>query len=93
MEASEDLWLPLAMERILAPGDRYRRQISLLGRLKPGVSMDQALVEMAVLYESTLDEDAWISGNPYIPKFKFEWSLPAQVDRSCARTLESHFSL
>jgi hypothetical protein len=66
VEASQDLWLPLTMEPVIAPGDRDRRQISLLGRLKPGVSMNQARAEMAVLYESTLDEDARISGNPYI---------------------------
>jgi putative ABC transport system permease protein len=74
VEASQDLWLPLAMEPVIAPDDRDRRQISLLGRLKPGVSMDQALAEMAVLYESTLDEDA--------RKFEME---PAGAGRSVLR--------
>jgi predicted permease len=84
VEASRDLWLPLAMEPVMAPSDRDRRQISLLGRLTPGVSMNQARAEMAVLYESTLDEDARISGNPYIRKNKFEME-PAGAGLSILR--------
>ena len=84
VETSQDLWLPLAMEPAMAPSDRDRRQISLLGRLKPGVSMEQARAEMAVLYESTLDEDARVSGNPYIRKFKFEME-PAGAGLSILR--------
>jgi predicted permease len=72
VEASQDLWLPLAMEPVIALKDRDRWQISLLARLKPGVTMEQARAEMAVLFESTLDEEARVSGNPYIRKFKFE---------------------
>jgi predicted permease len=84
VEARQDLWLLLAMEPIIAPSDRDRRQISLLGRLKPGVSMEQARAEMAPLYESTLDEDARVSGNPYIRKFKFEME-PAGAGLSVLR--------
>ena len=83
VEARQDLWLPLAMEPVIAPKDRDRK-ISLLGRLKPGVSMEQARVEMAALYESTLDEDARVSGNPYIRKFKFEME-PAGTGLSILR--------
>ena len=84
VEASQDLWLPLAMEPVIAPKDRERRQIALLGRLKPGVSMEQARAEMAALYEATLDEDARVSGNPYIRKFKFEME-PAGAGLSILR--------
>ena len=84
VEASQDLWLPLAMEPVIIPGDRDRRQVSLLGRLKPGVSMNQARAEIAMLYESTLDEDARISGNPYIRKNKFEME-PAGAGLSILR--------
>jgi predicted permease len=72
VEASQDLWLPLAMEPVVIPSGPGRRWVALVGRLKPGVSMEQARAEMAVLYESTLDEDARTTGNPYIRKFKFE---------------------
>jgi hypothetical protein len=51
VEVSQDLWLPLAMEPVIFLRDRDRRQIALLGRLKPGVSMEQARAEMAVLYD------------------------------------------
>jgi predicted permease len=84
VEASQDLWLPLAMEPVITPSDRDRRQISLMGRLKPGVSMEQARAEMAVLYESTLDDDARVSGNPYIRKLKFEME-PAGAGLSILR--------
>ena len=84
VEASQDLWLPLALQPLIAPSDRGRTQISLFGRLKPGVSVEQARTEMAVLYESTLDEDARVSGNPYIRKFKFEME-PAGAGLSVLR--------
>ena len=46
-----------------SPGPRPRSDLGwgslwLVGRLKPGVSISQAQAEMAVLYESTLDEQA-----------------------------------
>ena len=44
----------------------------LVGRLKPGVSINQAQAEMAVLYESTLDEQAKATNNPFIRKMKLE---------------------
>ena len=84
VETSQDLWLPLAMEPVFVPSDHGRTQISLFGRLKPGVSMEQARTEMAGLYESTLDEDARVSGNPYIRKFKFEME-PAGAGLSVLR--------
>ena len=84
VESSRELWLPLAMEPVISPRDRDHSQISLFGRLKPGVSMEQARTEMAALYESTLDEDARVSGNPYIRKNKFEME-PAGAGLSVLR--------
>ncbi len=72
VEARQDIWLPLAMEALLVPASREGGEIALLARLKPNVSMETARAEMAVLYESTLDEDTRVSGNPYIRKFNFE---------------------
>jgi predicted permease len=84
VETRQDLWLPLTMERVIVPSNREREQIALIGRLKRGVSMEQACAEMAVLYESTLDEDARVSGNPYVRKFKFEM-VPAGAGLSILR--------
>jgi predicted permease len=84
IEARQDLWLPLALERIVAPSEPGHGSIALLGRLKPGVSLEQARAEIAVLYESTLDEEARTTGNPYIRKFKFEM-VPAGAGLSSLR--------
>jgi predicted permease len=84
VEAAQDLWLPLAMEPVVSPNDRGRTQISLFGHLKTGVSIPQARAEMAALYESTLDDDARISGNPYIRENKFEME-PAAAGLSVLR--------
>jgi predicted permease len=75
-EATQDFWLPLA---IAPPALRssYGGSLWLVGRLKPGVSMEQARAEMAVLYESTLDEQARITNNPYLRKMKFEMESAA----------------
>jgi len=70
-EASQDFWLPLA---IAPPALRSSHEgwLWLVGRLKPRVSLEQARAEMAMLYESTLDEQATITNNPYLRKMKFE---------------------
>jgi putative ABC transport system permease protein len=75
-EATQDFWLPLAMAPpALRSG--YGGSLWLVGRMKPGVSMEQARAEMAVLYESTLDEQARITNNPYLRKMKFEMESAA----------------
>ena len=86
VELTQDLWLPLAMAPVLFPSAQSSGSIdiSLFGRLKPGVSLEEARAEMAVLYESTLDEQARITGNPYVRKFKFEME-PAGVGLSILR--------
>jgi predicted permease len=69
-EGSQDFWLPLAF----APPALRSSQgwLWLVGRLKPRVSLAQARAEMTVLYESTLDEQATITNNPFLRKMKFE---------------------
>jgi len=84
IEAPEDLWIPLSMEPVIIPSTPERRSVALVGRLKPGASLEQARAEMAVLYESTLDEDARTTGNPYLRKFKFEME-PAAAGHSFLR--------
>ena len=75
VESSQQVWLPLAMESVIHhPSSRSSAGmwLSLVGRLKPGVSIEQAHAEMAVLYESTLDEQARVTNNPFLRKMKFE---------------------
>jgi putative ABC transport system permease protein len=49
-----DVWIPLAMQRSIAPGSNYlqgrdNRWIELRGRLKPGVSREQAAAALNVV--------------------------------------------
>ncbi len=46
--------------------------ISLIGRLKPGVSMEQASAEMRVLFQFTIDEISRNSKDPLWHKLQFE---------------------
>ncbi|HEY6307678.1 MAG TPA: ABC transporter permease [Candidatus Angelobacter sp.] len=72
VESSQELWLPLAITPAnLRPGGSWF-SLSLVGRLKPGVSSEQARAEMAVQYQSTLEEQARATNNPYIRKMKLE---------------------
>ena len=75
VESSQQLWLPLAMEPVIhhpSSTNSAGMWLSLVGRLKPGVSIEQAHAEIAVLYESTLDEQARVTNNPFLRKMKFE---------------------
>jgi len=77
---SQDIWLPLATEAMMnhpsiLSSPHGWGSLSLVGRLKRGISLQQARAEMAVLYESTLDEQARLTGNPFLRKMKFELEL------------------
>ena len=60
IDTPEDIWLPLALQPALNPANSYLHggsqfnNLALVGRLKPGVSMEQARAEMAVLYQQTV---------------------------------------
>jgi predicted permease len=58
-----DIWLRAI------PG---RTSLSLVGRLRPGVSLDQARAEMAVLYPWVIQERASHSKNPVLRQMKLE---------------------
>jgi len=58
-----DIWLRVT------PG---RASLSLVGRLKPGVSIRQARAEMAVLYRWTIEERASHSKDPVLRQMKLE---------------------
>jgi predicted permease len=59
-----DVWLPLTPSG--------RTTLKLMGRLKPGVSIEQAHAEMAVLYQFTIEERARGSKDPLIRQLKIE---------------------
>ena len=65
---SSDVWVPAAMEPMMPrpgrrPGDAGPR-LGLMGRLKPGVTIEQARAEMRVLDRSSVEESATASRNP-----------------------------
>jgi predicted permease len=72
VESGQDVWLPFALQSTIVRGGLGSWSLWLVGRLKPGVSIHQAQTEIAVLYESTLDEQARATNNPFIRKMKFE---------------------
>ena len=84
VESSREVWLPLAMQPTMVRSGLGWGSLWLVGRLKPGVSINQAQAEMAVLYESTLDEQAKATNNPFIRKTKLEME-PASAGLSRLR--------
>ena len=70
LESNQDVWLPLSMESSAARSGRG--SVWLVGRLRPGVSPERAQAELAVLYESTLEEQAQVTNNPFLRKMKLE---------------------
>jgi len=72
VEFSQDVWLPLAMQPTIGRSGLGSWSLWLVGRLKPEVSLQQAQAEIAVLYESTLEDQARATNNPFIRKMKFE---------------------
>jgi len=58
VETRTDLWLPRP------PASQMR--LTLLGRLKPGTTLEQARAEMAVLYRFTIEERAAASADPQV---------------------------
>jgi predicted permease len=66
-----DVWLPVEVKPIndaLTP--QYRRSLKLMGRLKPGVSIEQARAEVAVLFEWTIDQMTKSSEDPLLRQLK-----------------------
>ena len=59
-----DVWLP--------PVTSGSMGLQLIGRLKPGVSIEQARAEMTVLFRFTVEEMAKTSKDPLVRQFKIE---------------------
>ncbi len=74
--ARQDLWLPLAMEPMIRrpsyatwAGNWW---LLLVGRLRPGVSIEQARSEMAVLYRQTVEDEFKTNNDPSLRKWTIE---------------------
>ena len=59
-----DVWLPCSAEM----------RLHLFGRLRPGVTLQQARAEMSVLYRFTMEEQARTSNNPLV------WQTHVEVE-------------
>src|SRR3984957_13604681 len=59
----QDIWLPIAMKRSTSSAGDI--SVQLVGRLKPGVSLEQAHAEVAVLDKRIVLEQAKTSTNPF----------------------------
>ena len=67
-----DIWLPLAVAWMINPRDRLSLgALRLVARLKPGVPLEQARAEMAVLFRWTLEERTRASKDPQMRQLKF----------------------
>ena len=61
-----DIWLPLDPDTLSGLGS-----LRLVARLRPGVSIEQAQAEMAVLFRFTLEERTRASNDPVMRQLKF----------------------
>jgi predicted permease len=67
------IWLPVAMEPVIGHPSQItsgRMGLSLVGRLKPGVSIEQARAEMTVLFRFTLEEITKNREDPLLRQIK-----------------------
>jgi predicted permease len=60
-QAPQDIWLPISLGPSTGGG------FGLLGRLKPGVSLEQARAEMAVLFQAAIDRP---DSDPFLRRMK-----------------------
>ena len=69
-----DVWVPTALAPVIGHrgGTLAGMQLGLVGRLKPGVSIEQAHAEMSVLFQFTIDEITKRSKDPLWRQLKLE---------------------
>ena len=69
-----DVWVPTALAPVIGHrgGTLAGMQLGLVGRLKPGVSIEQAHAEMSVLFQFTIDEITKKSKDPLWRQLKLE---------------------
>jgi len=69
-----EVWVPAGLEPVIDHSSQtvFGRPLALIGRLKPGVSVEQAQAEMDVLFQFTIDEMSKRSKDPLWRKLKLE---------------------
>ena len=69
-----EVWVPTGLEPVIDHSSQavFGRPLALIGRLKPGVSLEQARAEIRVLFQFTLEEMSKGSKNPLIRKIKLD---------------------
>ena len=69
-----EVWVPTGLEPVIDHSNRpiFGAPLALIGRLKPGVSIEQARAEMNVLFQFTLDEMSKGSKNPLMRKITLD---------------------
>jgi putative ABC transport system permease protein len=68
-DVTQDLWLPLALQPAFSRSVLGWGSVSIVGRLKPGVSIEQARAEMAVLFHDATQAP---NANPFLRNMKLD---------------------
>ncbi|HZI48726.1 MAG TPA: ABC transporter permease, partial [Pyrinomonadaceae bacterium] len=83
--ALKELWVPLAFDPVKEPWrtDRTNRNLSVFGRLKPAVTLDQANTEMGLVGQR-LQEQYANSNTGWGVRLRtfYDWIVPEEVRRS-----------
>jgi hypothetical protein len=79
------LWIPTAMSAQTIPGfdgllDRRTRWMQVLGRLKPGVTLEQAQTGLQPWFKAMLDEDTHRAGFPRITAERRQRFLASRLE-------------
>ena len=67
-QAQQDIWLPFSLGDRSSPGF----SVGLLGRLKPGVSIQQARADLATLFQASVDRP---DANPFMRRMELRIAL------------------
>jgi putative ABC transport system permease protein len=89
---SEDIFLPLALEPLIRhpsfTSDAGYKWLQLMGRMKPGASLQQVHAEMNVLFRRTLESEAIERHESKIPA----WSIDVEAAGAGLSRLRDEFS-
>ncbi|MEX2300136.1 MAG: ABC transporter permease [Bryobacterales bacterium] len=80
--ALAQIWVPLSTD-VLIGGAATSHGMAMIGRLKPGVSLDQAKAELSTLYFQTFDQ-AKLKTDYYLSRLKFDLE-PARASPTLLR--------
>jgi len=89
---SEDIFVPLALEPLIRPksytSDAGYKWLQLMGRTKPGVSLQQVHAEMNVLFRQTLEIEAIDRHESKIP----DWTIDIEAAGAGLSRMRDEFS-